>query len=122
MYRIPVQVGTRIVDLVDACHALQMATSPNVTLVRARRGNVIKRVVVTAWQDKDGDTAINSHHGNSRAAHKLEQLTPEIRCYGLKPSGLFSALNVSGNYQRPTKYQRTEPTTSRASFGRAGLA
>ena len=121
---IPVQVGTRIVDLVDPRRAASMASGENVRVVRDRRSKSIVRLILQPMSDGRNQEA--SVGGNSCRAHKVEYLFQD----GVEPSELNSvggpaprcsttifALKPSFLFERSSSKSQKSMTSGRASDG-----
>jgi hypothetical protein len=89
---IPVQVGTRIVDLVSVAQASRISTGVNVKTVRDRRTKSIVRLIIKPHEAGNGRADEQGEHLDSRKTTYREPLfvDHEPDTYMLMPDGAKS--------------------------------
>jgi hypothetical protein len=90
--RIPIFVGTRIIEMADLCRAAVIARAPNAEVVRAHKTGAVVRINLTAVVN-DSTRPKKSAREDSRRLHYRESLEPA-------PIVTLKIINSDGSVRR----------------------
>lgn len=109
---IPVLVGNRIIDRVDAARADCLSHGANVKAIRAKGTRAIVRLIITPRELGDGRARERSESGNSRKATYIERLFTDHEPSGPVAGYPFLFQLKSSTIFRDRRAARRAPTTT----------